>query len=75
MSEMYGVHVHALDLSVNMILMALERAGDIGGAAAKDVTFEVADAMSRDFAPGSFDVIYSRDALLHVHDKATLFNR
>lgn len=42
-----------------------------------DVTFEVADVLTRDFAECSFDAVISRDALLHVPaaDKGTLFNR
>jgi ubiquinone/menaquinone biosynthesis C-methylase UbiE len=40
-----------------------------------DVTFEVADVLTRDFEHGSFDVCVSRDALLHVQDKQALFSR
>jgi SAM-dependent methyltransferase len=100
MSDTYGVHVHALDLSVNMILLALERAAgratsngggvptsvsDLAAAAAAaagagaapqhDVTFEVSDALTRDFAEASFDVVYSRDMLLHVEEKEKMFAR
>jgi SAM-dependent methyltransferase len=97
MSDNYGVHVHALDLSVNMVLTALERAAGrassssgclaelaAGAAAANgaggqpqphDVTFEVADALTREFPAGAFDAVYSRDVLLHVPDKARMFRR
>lgn len=107
MADNYGVHVHALDLSVNMVMLALERAAGRatsgGGAAAPngaaaangaaanganvltavipaqqvphDVTFEVSDAMTRDFPAASFDVVYSRDTLLHIQDKAKIFSR
>jgi hypothetical protein len=102
--------VHGIDLSVNMILVAIERAAaaiassrgnsSSGGAAAAangtaaangssssvvsprqqqqaphDVTFEVADVMTRDFQQGCFEVCVSRDALLHVQDKQALFSR
>ena len=40
-----------------------------------DVAFQVADIMSSEFADGSFDVIYSRDSLLHIQDKPALFER
>jgi hypothetical protein len=40
-----------------------------------DVTFEVADVLTRDFQQDSFDVCVSRDALLHVQDKQALFSR
>lgn len=97
MSDTYGAHVHALDLSVNMILLALERAAgrtssssgalaELATSAARsgsfsgqqvphDVTFEVADALTRDFPEASFDAVYSRDVLLHVADKPRIFGR
>ena len=37
--------------------------------------FEVADATKRTFPEGSFDVIYSRDTILHIDDKLALFKR
>ncbi|KAF6264581.1 S-adenosyl-L-methionine-dependent methyltransferase [Scenedesmus sp. NREL 46B-D3] len=122
-ADTYGCHVHGIDLSVNMILVAIERAAaaiassrssSSGGAAAAangaangtaangscaeangssssssagvlsprqqqqmphDVTFEVADVLTRDFDQGSFDVCVSRDALLHVQEKQALFSR
>lgn len=30
MAEKYGVYVHGIDLSVNMVLIALERAAEVG---------------------------------------------
>ncbi|WIA44324.1 hypothetical protein OEZ86_007114 [Tetradesmus obliquus] len=107
-ADTYGCHVHGIDLSVNMILVAIERAAAAiassrsssgGGAAAAaangsssssgngvisprqqqqvphDVTFEVADVLTRDFQQGSFNVCVSRDSLLHVQDKQALFSR
>ena len=35
--------------------------------------FEIGDATKRDFLPESFDVIYSRDTILHIRDKEALF--
>lgn len=69
-----GVTVRGLDLSVNMVLLAMERAagGAPGGAR---VRFEVADAMAADLAPAAYDVVYSRDTILHIPDKASLFRR
>ena len=37
------------------------------------VQFEVADATKREFGNACFDVIYSRDTILHIKDKAALF--
>lgn len=39
------------------------------------VQFEVADATKRTFPEDSFDVIYSRDTILHIDDKLALFKR
>lgn len=39
------------------------------------VQFEVADATKRTFPEGSFDVIYSRDTILHIDDKLALMKR
>lgn len=39
------------------------------------VQFEVADATKRTFPEASFDVIYSRDTILHIEDKLALFKR
>ncbi|XP_071785730.1 uncharacterized protein [Asterias amurensis] len=70
MAEKYGVAVVGMDLSSNMIEIAMDRA-----RAHKDleVQFEIADVTKRDYKPESFDVIYSRDTILHIADKKTLF--
>eukprot|EP00250_Pteridium_aquilinum_P022641 c25496_g1_i1 orf=374-1858(+) len=71
MAEEFDVSVVAIDLSVNMISLALERA--IGRQCA--VQFEIADCTKKEFPAETFDVIYSRDTLLHIHDKVTLFKK
>lgn len=37
------------------------------------VQFEVSDATKRSFPDSSFDVVYSRDTILHISDKLRLF--
>ncbi|KAI5660278.1 hypothetical protein M9H77_29071 [Catharanthus roseus] len=69
MAEEYDVHVVGIDLSVNMVSFALERA--IGLKCA--VEFEVADCTKKEYPNGTFDVIYSRDTILHIQDKPALF--
>ncbi|CAO2827092.1 unnamed protein product [Amaranthus hypochondriacus] len=69
MAENFDVEVVGIDLSVNMISFALERA--IGLKCA--VEFEVADCTKKTFPENSFDVIYSRDTILHIQDKPGLF--
>ncbi|KAL6615843.1 hypothetical protein ACP70R_038113 [Stipagrostis hirtigluma subsp. patula] len=69
MAEKYDTHVVGIDLSINMILFALERA--IGRNCS--VEFEVADCTTKTYPDNSFDVIYSRDTILHIQDKPSLF--
>ncbi|XP_070565551.1 uncharacterized protein [Ptychodera flava] len=68
----YGVEVLGVDLSCNMIEIAMERA-----AASKtenlQVQFEVCDVTRRDFDPNAFDVIYSSHMIVHIADKSSLF--
>lgn len=72
MAKMFGVEVLGLDLSDNMVDIAIERAKT---EKLQSVQFEVADATKRTFPEGSFDVIYSRDTILHIDDKLALFKR
>lgn len=62
MAEKFDVDVIGIDLSVNMISFALERA--IGLKCS--VEFEVADCTKKTYPNNSFDVIYSRDTILHI---------
>lgn len=71
MADTYGVEVLGVDLSHNMIDIARERYGD----SHPGVTFALADMTRVEFPPASFDVIYSRDTLLHVADKEALFQK
>lgn len=72
MAKEFGAEVIGIDLSTNMIQVALDRSKD---PTAKDlkVEFEVCDATTKEYPPNSFDVIYSRDTILHIEDKAALF--
>ncbi|KAK2975455.1 hypothetical protein RJ640_007801 [Escallonia rubra] len=69
MAENFDVDVVGIDLSVNMISFALERA--IGLKCS--VEFEVADCTTITYPDNTFDVIYSRDTILHIQDKPALF--
>ncbi|CAI0400455.1 unnamed protein product [Linum tenue] len=69
MAENFDVEVVGIDLSINMVSFALERA--IGLKCA--VEFEVADCTKKTYPDNSFDVIYSRDTILHIQDKPALF--
>ncbi|OQV16202.1 Phosphoethanolamine N-methyltransferase 1 [Hypsibius exemplaris] len=70
MSEEYGAHVYGIDLSSNMISIGIDRrrTGGFHG-----VDFEISNVLTREFAPNSFDVVYSRDVILHIAEKKKLF--
>lgn len=44
-------------------------------AAPLQVSFEIADCTTAEFKPELYDVVYSRDTLLHIQDKPELFKR
>ena len=39
------------------------------------VSFEISDITTCELADESFDVVYSRDTILHIHDKPALFRK
>ncbi|KAJ0049545.1 hypothetical protein Pint_17048 [Pistacia integerrima] len=69
MADKFDVDVVGIDLSVNMISFAIERA--IGLKCS--VEFEFADCTKKEYPDNTFDVIYSRDTILHIQDKPALF--
>src|SRR3954452_15359698 len=68
----YGAVVTGVDLSEEMVGIALERGRQAG--VPKSVTFLLADILTVPFA-AKFDVVWSRDALMHIPDKPRLFSR
>ena len=70
MAQAYGAHVHGLDLSHNMLAIAHERLQEIN--IDSRVTFEFGDILESS-ADSKYDVVYSRDAFLHIPQKAQLF--
>jgi len=75
MAREYGAIVHGVDLSSNMISMAIKYQGDMEEDVRKRVSFEMSDITKHSFEPNSFDVIYSRDTILHIGDKDALFEK
>jgi phosphoethanolamine N-methyltransferase len=70
MAQQYGVQVDGLDLSTNMLALARERCQSLG--LTEKVHFLHANIL--EFTPSyPYDAVYSRDAFLHIHDKAGLF--
>jgi phosphoethanolamine N-methyltransferase len=70
MAQMFGAHVHGIDLSRNMLEIAQVRREEANLAQA--VTFEHADILRYTPAIG-YDLVHSRDVFLHIQDKAGLF--
>jgi len=68
----YGGVVTEIDLSPVMIGIAQQRSRQ--SAPGTSVTFHLADILTMPFE-GKFDVIWSRDALMHIPDKPRLFSR
>jgi phosphoethanolamine N-methyltransferase len=70
MAQEYGVQVHGLDLSHNMLSIANERLDELNLESL--VTFEYGDILESE-VESVYDVAYSRDAFLHIENKALLF--
>jgi len=69
MAREHGVSVHGIDVSANMLASAQERLRAEG--LASQVTLAQADVLALP-ATTRYDVIYSRDVFLHIHDKTRL---
>ncbi|XP_063173084.1 uncharacterized protein LOC134506728 isoform X2 [Candoia aspera] len=72
LAKEFGVEVLGLDLSSNMVKLALERAQKEPSLL---VQFEISDVTRRRFPQASFDIVYSRDTILHIEDKISLFQQ
>ncbi len=66
----YGATVTGVDLSPEMTDLALDALPESG--VSDRVEFLLADVLETDFDE-PFDLIWSRDALMHIHDKKRLF--
>lgn len=68
----FGARVTGIDLAEEMVAIALDRVRELG--LEERVHFILGDVLDTPF-PEPFDVIWSRDALMHVPDKPRLFSR
>jgi phosphoethanolamine N-methyltransferase len=64
--------VTGIDLAEEMVDIGLERTAQLG--LGDSVKFVLGDVLKTDF-PEAFDIIWSRDAFMHIPDKPKLFSR
>jgi phosphoethanolamine N-methyltransferase len=69
MAQTFGVRVHAIDLSLNMLQIARARCQE--ATLTHAVSFEHADILHYD-RPDAYDLVHSRDVFLHIHEKHQL---
>lgn len=69
MAREFGWQVHGLDLAGNTLALARQRCKELGLQA--KVTFHQGDCLEFE-ADGIYDAVYSRDAFMHIEDKARL---
>ncbi|KAF0303339.1 Phosphoethanolamine N-methyltransferase 1 [Amphibalanus amphitrite] len=73
MARQFGCHVTGVDLSKNMVDIAEERRRQLSPELQSLLEFQVGDVTKVDYPAGSFDVVYTRDTVLHIADKAALY--
>ena len=69
----YGALVNGVDLSKNMIDIAQDYRAKMEPRVKHRVQFHVEDATTMDYPENFYDVVYSRDTILHIADKEALF--
>lgn len=72
MAENFGCYVYGIDLSQNMMDVAVEH---LSGRPSLQslVKFEIKDCTTVNLTRNDYDLVYSRDALLHIENKRDLF--
>ena len=73
MAKRFGVQVYGYDLSVNMINIANDLRMEQKANVKHAVQFYVEDATLMDYPDQFYDMVYSRDTILHIKDKKALF--
>eukprot|EP01099_Mayorella_cantabrigiensis_P001882 TRINITY_DN1823_c0_g1_i1.p1 TRINITY_DN1823_c0_g1~~TRINITY_DN1823_c0_g1_i1.p1 ORF type:complete len:293 (-),score=69.23 TRINITY_DN1823_c0_g1_i1:40-831(-) len=74
-AENYDVEVISVDLSRNMLTLAGEKLKKRPQSVQDRIKFLEADVTQYQFPEETFDIIYTRDALIHINDKASLFKQ
>eukprot|EP00088_Acartia_fossae_P042631 TRINITY_DN4481_c0_g1_i1.p1 TRINITY_DN4481_c0_g1~~TRINITY_DN4481_c0_g1_i1.p1 ORF type:complete len:276 (-),score=72.18 TRINITY_DN4481_c0_g1_i1:141-968(-) len=73
MARRYEVDVHGVDLSTNMVAIATDYRTEMEAAVKHRVQFYVEDAVAMEYPKQFYDIVYSRDTILHIKDKLGLF--
>lgn len=73
MAKNFGVQVYGIDLSTNMINIANDLRLEEPAAVQHSCQFYVEDATLMPYPKGFYDMVYSRDTILHIKDKKSLF--
>ncbi|KJP85901.1 hypothetical protein AK88_04433 [Plasmodium fragile] len=71
-NQKYGCHVYGVDICEKMVAIAKLRNKDKA-----KIEFEAIDILKKEFPENTFDMIYSRDSILHLSyaDKKKLFEK
>eukprot|EP01084_Bolivina_argentea_P042012 77546_1 len=72
MAETYGVYVLGIDLSKKMIDKARD---NVPKHLINKIEFLLHDVNQLELPLNEFDLVYSRDCILHINDKNILFNK
>ncbi len=75
MARSFGVEVLGLDLSTNMLSIANEHKATMEENVQNLVSFRYLDATKAVFPENHFDMIYSRDAIMHIAEKEALYSK
>lgn len=75
LAEHYGVDVHAVDLSSNMIGTAMGRHDNLDNNLRNKILFEAADITETEFQEASYDAIYSCNSIFRFKEKQNIFSK
>jgi len=75
MARNFGCEVLGVDLSDNMLAVAYEHKATMPENVKNLVSFRYLDATMASFPENYFDVVYSRDAIMHIADKEQLYTK
>jgi len=75
MAERFGVNVYGIDLSTNMLAIADKYRRKMDPEVKYRVQFHLDDALKMEYPKEFFDVMYSRDAIMHIQDKLTVYKK